>query len=207
MRSIVKFLCTAFILAPILAGCSMKLTQGDLEGVPQTEESFSFFGNIPFIYGSDSLELSQDLLRAYTKAASETEFPRETCRGEAIIKANVVQNEPPSAWNLGVLIPFWPLLPVNESWTYTLSARVFCNAWLEASSCSNFTDFQARRAKIKYRPEPHLKSEFVHTLNGSGLALPRTIVAILENYQNKDGTVTVPKVLRQYMRGQEIIGN
>lgn len=81
------------------------------------------------------------------------------------------------------------------------------NAWLEASSCSNFTDFQARRAKIKYRPEPHMKSEFIHTLNGSGLALPRTIVAILENYQNKDGTVTVPKVIRPYMRGQEIIGN
>ena len=71
---------------------------------------------------------------------------------------------------------------------------------------SNFTDFQARRAKIKFRPEPHLKSEFVHTLNGSGLALPRTMVAILENYQNKDGTVTVPEVLRPYMRGQEIIG-
>lgn len=81
------------------------------------------------------------------------------------------------------------------------------NAWLEASSCSNFTDFQARRAKIKYRPEPHIKSEFVHTLNGSGLALPRTIVAVLENYQNKDGTVTIPKVIRPYMRGQEIIGN
>lgn len=81
------------------------------------------------------------------------------------------------------------------------------NAWLEASSCSNFTDFQARRAKIKYRPEPHMKSEFVHTLNGSGLALPRTIVAVLENYQNKDGTVTIPKVIRPYMRGQEIIGN
>ena len=80
------------------------------------------------------------------------------------------------------------------------------DAWLEASSCSNFTDFQARRARIKYRPEPHLKSEFVHTLNGSGLALPRTMVAILENYQNKDGTVTVPDVLRPYMRGQEIIG-
>ena len=79
------------------------------------------------------------------------------------------------------------------------------DAWLEASSCSNFTDFQARRAKIKYRPEPHLKSEFIHTLNGSGLALPRTMVAILENYQNKDGTVTVPEVLRKYMRGQETI--
>ena len=130
MRSIVKFLCSAFVLAPFLTGCSMKLTQGDLEGIPLTEETFSFFGNIPFIYGGDSLELSQDLLRAYTKAASETEFPRETCHGEAIIKANVVQNEPPSAWNIGILIPFWPILPVNESWTYKLSARVFCNGTL-----------------------------------------------------------------------------
>jgi seryl-tRNA synthetase len=80
------------------------------------------------------------------------------------------------------------------------------HAWLEASSCSNFTDFQARRARIKFRPEPHLKSEFIHTLNGSGLGLPRTMVAILENYQNKDGTVTVPEVLRKYMKGKEIIG-
>ena len=79
------------------------------------------------------------------------------------------------------------------------------DAWLECSSCSNFTDFQARRARIKYRPEPHLKSEFVHTLNGSGLALPRTIVAILENYQNEDGSVTIPEVLRPYMGGQEKI--
>ena len=79
------------------------------------------------------------------------------------------------------------------------------DAWLEASSCSNFTDFQARRARIKYRPEPHLKSEFVHTLNGSGLALPRTVVAVMENYQNKDGTITIPEILRPYMRGQEVI--
>ncbi len=77
--------------------------------------------------------------------------------------------------------------------------------WLEASSCSNFLDFQARRARIKYRPEPHLKSEFVHTLNGSGMALPRTMVAILENYQNADGSVTIPEVLRPYMGGQEKI--
>jgi seryl-tRNA synthetase len=80
------------------------------------------------------------------------------------------------------------------------------DAWLEASSCSNFTDFQARRAKIKFRPEPHMKSEFIHTLNGSGLALPRTMAAILENFQNRDGTVTIPEALRKYMRGQEIIG-
>ncbi|MDR0309899.1 MAG: serine--tRNA ligase [Candidatus Methanoplasma sp.] len=79
------------------------------------------------------------------------------------------------------------------------------DVWLEASSCSNFTDFQARRARIKFRPEPHMKSEFIHTLNGSGLALPRTMVAILENYQNRDGTVAVPEVLVKYM-GKEIIG-
>ncbi|MDR2866351.1 MAG: serine--tRNA ligase [Methanomassiliicoccaceae archaeon] len=80
------------------------------------------------------------------------------------------------------------------------------DGWLEASSCSCFTDFQARRARIKFRPEPHLKSEFVHTLNGSGLALPRTMVAILENYQNEDGTVDIPKVLRPYMRNQKVMG-
>ena len=130
MRSIVKFSCLAVSLAAILSGCSMKLTQGDLEGIPLTDESFSFFGNIPFIYGSDSLELSQDLLQAYTKAASETEFPRNTCRGNATIKATVQQNEPNSAWNIGVLIPLWPILPVNESWTYELSARIFCNGAL-----------------------------------------------------------------------------
>ena len=80
------------------------------------------------------------------------------------------------------------------------------NGWLEASSCSCFTDFQARRARIKFRPEPHLKSEFIHTLNGSGVALPRTMVAILENFQNEDGSVTIPKVLREYMKGQGRIG-
>ena len=77
--------------------------------------------------------------------------------------------------------------------------------WLEVSSCSCFTDFQARRARIKFRPEPHLKSEFVHTLNGSGLALPRTMVAVMENYQNEDGTIAIPPVLRPYMQGQELI--
>jgi seryl-tRNA synthetase len=79
------------------------------------------------------------------------------------------------------------------------------DSWLEVSSCSCFTDFQARRARIKYRPEPHLKSEFLHTLNGSGIALPRTVASVLENCQNKDGTVTIPRVLRSYMQGQELI--
>ncbi|HVN63755.1 MAG TPA: serine--tRNA ligase [Candidatus Binataceae bacterium] len=77
--------------------------------------------------------------------------------------------------------------------------------WLEVSSVSNCTDFQARRARIRFRGEKGAKPELVHTLNGSGLALPRTVIAILENYQNEDGSVTVPKVLRPYMDGMERI--
>lgn len=79
------------------------------------------------------------------------------------------------------------------------------NSYLEVSSCSNFEDFQARRAGIRYRPEQGAKPEYVHTLNGSGLALPRTVVALLETYQNPDGSVTIPEVLRPYMRGMERI--
>jgi seryl-tRNA synthetase len=75
-----------------------------------------------------------------------------------------------------------------------------CNEWLEVSSCSNCSDFQARRANIRYRPEPGAKSEFVHTLNGSGLALPRVLIAVLENYQQPDGTVLIPEVLEPYLR-------
>jgi seryl-tRNA synthetase len=71
--------------------------------------------------------------------------------------------------------------------------------WLEVSSCSVFTDFQARRAAIRYRPEPGAKPEYVHTLNGSGLALPRTVIAILENGQQADGSVLVPEALRPYL--------
>jgi seryl-tRNA synthetase len=71
--------------------------------------------------------------------------------------------------------------------------------WLEVSSCSNFGDFQARRMAIRYRPEPGAKAELVHTLNGSGLALARTVAALLETYQNADGSITVPEVLRPYM--------
>jgi len=71
--------------------------------------------------------------------------------------------------------------------------------WLEVSSCSNFEDFQARRGDIRFRRGKGSKPEFVHTLNGSGLALPRTMIAILENYQTDEGTVIVPPVLRRYM--------
>jgi seryl-tRNA synthetase len=80
-----------------------------------------------------------------------------------------------------------------------------CQEWLEVSSCSNFRDFQARRARIRYRSAPGAKPEFVHTLNGSGLALPRVVIAVLENYQQEDGSVVIPSVLRSYMGGRESI--
>lgn len=80
-----------------------------------------------------------------------------------------------------------------------------CGEWLEVSSCALFTDFQARRANIRYRPQSGAKPQFVYTLNGSGLALPRVMIAILENYQQADGSVVVPEVLRPYV-GADVIG-
>ena len=80
-----------------------------------------------------------------------------------------------------------------------------CREWLEVSSCSNFKDFQARRANIRYRPRPGARPRYVHTLNGSGLALPRVMIAVMENYQQKDGTIRVPEVLVPYMGGQRVI--
>ncbi len=77
--------------------------------------------------------------------------------------------------------------------------------WLEVSSVSNFEDFQARRANIRFKRKGSTKSEFVHTLNGSGLALPRVMIAILENFQNADGSVLIPEVLRPYMGGVSVI--
>ncbi len=79
-----------------------------------------------------------------------------------------------------------------------------CQEWLEVSSCSNCRDFQARRANIRYRPSTDSKLQFVHTLNGSGLALPRVMIAIMENYQQADGSILVPEVL-QPLVGQKVI--
>lgn len=79
--------------------------------------------------------------------------------------------------------------------------------WLEVSSCSNFGAFQARRASIRYRPEQGAKPRFVHTLNGSGLGLPRVMIAIMENYQQADGSIVIPEVLRPYMDGLELISS
>ena len=79
------------------------------------------------------------------------------------------------------------------------------DAYLEVSSCSNFTDFQARRANIRYKDRSTKKAAFVHTLNGSGVALARLVIAILENYQNEDGSVRIPKALRPFMDGLDVI--
>jgi seryl-tRNA synthetase len=79
------------------------------------------------------------------------------------------------------------------------------DTWLEVSSCSNFEDFQARRMNLRYRPEKGGKTAFPHTLNGSGLALPRTLAAILENYQTRSGEVIVPEALRPYLKGAETL--
>lgn len=80
-----------------------------------------------------------------------------------------------------------------------------CDEWLEVSSCSNFRDFQARRANIRYRPEAGARPVYPHTLNGSGLALPRTVIAIMEHYQQVDGSIAIPTVLQPYMGGREVI--
>jgi seryl-tRNA synthetase len=80
-----------------------------------------------------------------------------------------------------------------------------CGEWLEVSSVSNVRDFQARRANIKYRPGPAGKARLVHTLNGSGLGLPRTLIAVMENYQQADGSIVVPDALRPWMAGAEVI--
>jgi len=80
-----------------------------------------------------------------------------------------------------------------------------CDEWLEVSSVSNVTDFQARRANIRYRPAEGGKIQFPHTLNGSGLGMPRTLIAVMENYQQEDGSIVVPDVLRPYMGGFDVI--
>ena len=76
--------------------------------------------------------------------------------------------------------------------------------WLEVSSCSNVEDYQARRANIRFRREPRARPEFVHTLNGSGLGMPRTVIAIVENGQQADGSIVVPEVLRPYLKTDRI---
>ena len=94
----------------------------------------------------------------------------------------------------------------NSAITYDIEVwAAGCNEWLEVSSVSNVRDFQARRANIKYRPADGGRARFLHTLNGSGLGLPRTLIAILENNQQADGSIVVPEVLRPWMGGVDVI--
>jgi seryl-tRNA synthetase len=97
-------------------------------------------------------------------------------------------------------------LGFNARITYDLEVWApGCNEWLEVSSVSNCGDFQARRSNIRFRPEAGARPELVHTLNGSGLGLPRTLIAVLENNQQADGSIVVPEVLRPWMGGIERI--
>ncbi len=97
-------------------------------------------------------------------------------------------------------------LGFNARVTYDIEVwAAGCQEWLEVSSVSNVGDFQARRANIKYRPEEKGKTQLVHTLNGSGLGMPRTLIAVLENYQQADGSILVPEVLRPWMGGVDVI--
>ena len=112
----------------------------------------------------------------------------------------------------GLKIPYRVVQMCTGDLSFTAAAKYDlemwapgCEEWLEVSSCSNFLDFQARRANIRYRAEPGARPEYVHTLNGSGLALPRTMIAVMENYQQADGSIVVPEVLRPYMGGMERI--
>lgn len=112
----------------------------------------------------------------------------------------------------GLAIPYRIIQMCTGDLSFTASAKFDlemwapgCQEWLEVSSCSNFGDFQARRANIRFRREPGAKPEYVHTLNGSGLALARVMIAVLENCQEADGSVIVPEVLKPYMAGLERI--
>ncbi|MCM3599046.1 serine--tRNA ligase [Metabacillus idriensis] len=109
-------------------------------------------------------------------------------------------------------LPYRVLRMCTADLGFTAAKKYDIEVWIpsqetyrEISSCSNFEAFQARRAGIRFRREPKGKPEFVHTLNGSGLAIGRTVAAILENYQQEDGTVIIPEVLRPYMGNREVI--
>ncbi|MBS4197971.1 serine--tRNA ligase [Lederbergia citri] len=110
-------------------------------------------------------------------------------------------------------LPYRVLSMCTADLGFTAAKKYDIEVWIpsqqtyrEISSCSNFEAFQARRANIRFRPEPNAKPQHVHTLNGSGLAIGRTVAAILENFQQEDGTVIIPEVLRPYMRNKEVIG-
>ena len=137
---------------------------------------------VHFVEPETSAEHLEELVRNAERIAELLEIPHrvvEMCTGDLAFSA--MKKYDVEMWSPGV------------------------QEWLEVSSCSNFGDFQARRANIRYRPAPGSRPRFVHTLNGSGLGLPRVMIAIMENYQQADGSIVIPKVLHPYMDRLEII--
>ena len=139
-----------------------------------------------------------ELVKLTTPETSMAELERMTADAEEVLK------------RLG--LPYRVVVLSTGDMGFSAAKTYDIEVWLpgqqayrEISSCSNCTDFQARRAGLRYRPEPGAKPRFLHTLNGSGLAVGRTLVAMLENYQQQDGSVVVPEALRPYMGGLERI--
>jgi seryl-tRNA synthetase len=139
-----------------------------------------------------------ELVKLTTQEHSYDELEKLTENAEAVLK------------RLG--LPFRRVLLCTGDMGFASAKTYDIEVWLpsqkayrEISSCSNTEAFQARRANIKYRTGGSGKTEFVHTLNGSGLAVGRTLIAILENYQQKDGSIVIPTALRPYMDGRERI--
>jgi seryl-tRNA synthetase len=139
-----------------------------------------------------------ELVKLTTQESSMGELERMTADAEEVLK------------RLG--LPYRVVVLSTGDMGFSAAKTYDIEVWLpgqqayrEISSCSNCTDFQARRAGLRYRPEPGQKPRFLHTLNGSGLAVGRTLVAVLENYQQADGSVVVPEALRPYMGGLERI--
>ena len=153
----------------------------DTRGIIRNHQ-FSKVELVKFVKPEDSTEAHEELLANAEKVLQLLELPYrviELCTGDLGFASA-------KTYDIEVWLPSY-------------------GEYKEISSCSNFEDFQARRANIKFRREPKSKLEFVHTLNGSGLAIGRTIAAIIENYQNEDGTITTPEALRLYMGGLEVI--
>ncbi|MDP8260460.1 MAG: serine--tRNA ligase [Candidatus Gygaella obscura] len=153
-------------------------------------------------YGKDTRGLSRvhqfdkvELVKFVKPADSYKELESLVNNAEAILKALDLSYR--------VVLLSTQDLSFASSKTYDLEIYASgIDKWLEVSSCSNFESFQARRANIRFRGKETKKLQYVHTLNGSGVALPRLVIAIMENYQNSDGSITIPEVLRKYLDGQ-----
>jgi seryl-tRNA synthetase len=140
-----------------------------------------------------------EMVKYATPETSYQELEKLTANAEEILKR--------------LELPYRVVTLASGDMSFTSAKTYDLEVWLpsqdtyrEISSCSNFEDFQARRANIRYKPRDGGKPRFVHTLNGSGLAMGRTWVAIIENYQQADGSITIPEVLQPYMNGLKVIG-